>query len=133
MTVTKPDTQRITVDSRRPVTSDPAASPPVSPSHTVDSNPSGSIRVETLDLTANPPASTSLRSHTPSRIDACSSVVDAEALPVQVAVAGLLACSSRIDTAHIPSPTADPSIPASPESPSSTIDEPPQISIYMVA
>ena len=124
MTVTKPDTQRITVDSRRPVTSDPAANPPASPSHTVDSNPSGSIRVETLDLTANPPTSTSSRGHIPSRIDASSSVVDAEALPVRVAVAGLLACSSRIDPERISSPTADPSIPASPQSPSSTINEP---------
>ena len=124
MTVTKPDAQRTTIDSRRPVTSDPAANPPVFPSHTVDSNPSVPVRAETLDPTANPPVSTSLRSHTPSRIGASSSVVDAEALPVQVAVAGLLACSSRIDPDRIPSPTADPSIPASPQSPSSTINEP---------
>ena len=97
MTITKPAVERITIDSRRPVASDPAANPPVSPSHTVDLNARGSSCIETLDLTADPPTSTSLRSHIPSRIDACSFVVDAEALPVQVAVAGLLACSSRID------------------------------------
>ena len=125
MTVTNPDTQRVTIDSRRLVTSDPAANPPVSPSHTVDSIPSVPVRAETVDPAANPPASPRLRSPSPSRIDASSSVVDAKALPVQAAVAGLLACSGRIDPDRIPSPTADPSIPASPQSPSSTINESP--------
>ena len=60
--------------------------------------------------------STSLPSHIPSRFDTSYYPVDAEAIPVRYVVAGLLACSHRVDFNHTPDLAASPPVPANPES-----------------
>jgi len=84
--------------------SDLAAVPPVSPDHTaITSFAYASNKVETLDLTAVLPASTSPRSHTANIVETSKNQVDTESSPVRQAIAGILACIHRYDS----TPTSD--------------------------
>jgi len=88
--------QSVTVDSHHAEALDLATDMSMFRSHTVpipdafDSNV-----VETLDLTAVPSSSISPESHMITIVDTSQFEVDIESLPVQQAVAGLLACSRR--------------------------------------
>jgi len=94
--------QSVTVDWHYAEALDLATDTPMFRSHTVpipdafDSNV-----VETLDLTAVPSSSISPESHMITIVDTSQFEVDIESLPVQQAVAGLLACSRRYDATAV--------------------------------